>query len=248
MLDQNWMKEFTREYQKRVFEPYGIEYAINARVNTMNDELIKRMKQSGCREIRIGFETGDPKLRKEILNKPITDEQLINAFNLCHKYDIRGSAFAMLGIPRESHESIEKTLKMLAKLRPYLIRLTFLFPYYHTGIYEYCESNDLFRKDASHVDEFTISPLKFENLKDDEILKYKHMFPWYLNTVLNPEHADDYHGLINDFSKLSYKRFLDSNDDILSADEKISLRMQDLGVEHYRYFRNNLYYYQRWSP
>lgn len=249
MLDKPWMFSFTEKYKKRVFDRYGIEYAINARVNTMQDDLISRMSSSGCREIRIGFETGDPVQREKILNKPITDLQLMDAFNVCHKYGIRATAFAMLGIPNESHETIQKTLQLLSKLKPYLIRMTFLFPYYHTDIYDYCEKNKLFKQDWMHVDEFSVSPLKFKNLSDDEILKYKHMFPWYLNTImLQPEAAVKYKKLIAAFSKMPFEEFKNAKDKILETDETVSEEMSKSRTPHYRYFRNNLYYYQLLSP
>ncbi len=247
MLDQPWMMDYIKEYKQRIFNKHGIEYAINARVNTMQDEMIEGMSKSGCREIRIGFETGDPEQRKNILNKPISDEQLINAFDTCHKYNIRASAFSMLGIPGESHETIQKTLKLLARLKPYLIRMTFLFPYYHTAIHDHCKDNNLFRKNWMEVDEFTVSPLKFDKLTDDEILKYKHMFPWYLNTVMLPEsNAKQYKKLIEQFLPMSFEEFKNAKDKILEQDEKVSKEMSE--IPHYRYFRNNLYYYQLLSP
>ncbi len=249
MLDKSWMIQFVQEYKKRIYDKYKIEYAINARVNTMQEDLIKALSKSGCREIRIGFETGDPIQRETILNKPITDKQLENAFNVCQKYGIRSSAFAMLGIPGESHETIEKTLKLLAKLKPYLIRMTFLFPYYHTSIHDHCKENDLLKPNWMHVDEFTLSPLKFKNLTDDEILKYKHMFPWYMNTfMLSKEPSEKYKKLIESFQSLSFEQFKNAKNDILEKDEQISKAMQKNKIEHYRYFRNNLYYYQLWSP
>ncbi|MFH1420539.1 MAG: radical SAM protein [Candidatus Aenigmatarchaeota archaeon] len=249
MLDKEWMMSFVREYKKRIFDKYGIEYAINARVNTMTDDLIGEMAKSGCREIRIGFETGDPKLREEILNKPITDEQLISAFGLCHKHGIRGSAFTMLGIPQESHESIRKSVELLARLKPYLIRLTFLYPYYHTTIHDYCREHDLFKGGKLKSDVFSESPLVFKDLTDAQLLKYKHLFAWHINKVMLPrEQSNEYVEAIAFFDGMSYEEFLKASDAMLAMDEKLSEKMRALNLAHFRYFRRNLYYYQLWEP
>lgn len=249
MLDKKWMLDFTRNYKERIYDKYGVEYAINGRVNTIKDDLIEKMAESGCRELRIGFETGDPDLRKRVLSKPISDEQLINAFDVCHKYGIKPSAFAMLGVPQETHETVQKTLKLLARLKPYLVRMTFLTPFPHTEIYDYCKKNNLFKDRWEEIDQFTLSPLKFDSLTDEELLRYHNMFPWYLNmSMLDPHDAEKYESLIERFHSVQFLGNKELKDEILRTDDEISSKMYLEGVPHYRYFRNNLTYYQLLSP
>jgi len=245
MLYRDWMKEFARKYKERIYEKHHITYAINARVETMDEEVIALMAQSGCREIRIGFETGSFELRKNMLNKAITDEQLINAFALCNKYGIRTNAFAMIGIPGETHETISQTFRLLSILKPYLIRLTFLHPISHTAIYDYCQEHGLFKKGLSVIDQFTESPLRFDYISDADLLRYRLLFPWYLNTYL-PVEANRYSQLIESFRDMSYDelRKPGTSERVIEMDAEISSEMEGRNLPHYCYFKNNLYYFQ----
>ena len=245
MLYKDWMIEFTGKYEERIHQKYGITYAINARVETMDADVVSAMAQSGCREIRIGFETGSYDLRKKILNKAITDEQLINAFSLCDRYGIKTNAFAMIGIPGETPETISTTFRLLSKLKPYLIRLTFLHPIIYTEIYDYCERHNLFKSNSLMTDQFTESPLKLEHLSDEELLRYRLLFPWYLNTYL-PVEAARYTQLIQQFESLDYAALsqLHILQKIISLDKEISEELAGNSLPHYRYFQNNLYYFQ----
>jgi radical SAM superfamily enzyme YgiQ (UPF0313 family) len=245
MLYKDWMIEFSQKYKERIYEKYGVTYAINARVETMDKDVIEAMSKSGCREIRIGFETGSYELRKNILNKAITDEQLINAFLLCDRYGIKTNAFAMLGIPGETKESINTTFSLLSKLKPYLIRLTFLHPIIYTEIYDYCEKHALFKSGSSMTDQFTESPLKLENISDEDLLRYRILFPWYLNTYLSAE-AAKYSRLIEQFADMSYSKLSNQEtlQEIIKVDNGISAELESKHIPHYRYFQNNLYYFQ----
>lgn len=245
MLYKDWMIEFTQKYKERIYEKYHMTYAINARVETMYDEVMRLMAQSGCREIRIGFETGSFELRKNMLNKAITDKQLINAFALCDKYEIKSNAFAMLGIPGETHETVSKTFHLLSKLKPYLIRLTFLHPIPHTEIYDYCQEHNLFKSGRAMTDHFTESPLKFENISDEELLRYRLLFPWYLNIYL-PVEVERYSQLIDRFKDMSYDALAKPNTfkEVIKMDAQISEELERENMPHYCYFKDNLYYFQ----
>ncbi|MDI6641456.1 MAG: radical SAM protein [Elusimicrobiota bacterium] len=246
MLYKDWMMKFTQEYKERIFDKFGIQYAINARANTLDDELVAKMAKSGCREIRIGFETGNFKLRKEILNKPVTDEELKKAFNLCNKYGINSNAFAMIGIPGETHQTIRETIEMILELKPELIRMTFLYPYYNTAIYDYCKQRNLF-KGKKHRDVFSDSPLKFEDLSDVELLKYKVLFPWYLSREIAGKYKKKYAQLIDEFRDTSYEEFRkqETFEKIIKLDYEMSEKLTKENIPHYCYFQKNLYYFQK---
>jgi len=248
MLDRRWMFEFTQEYKSKIFDKYKIGYVMNGGVNTMTDDLVAVLSSSGCREIRIGLETGLSKLRKELLKKPISDSQLINAFELCHQYNIRPTAFVMLGIPKESHASIMKTLKLVVRVRPYLIRIAFLTPFYHTDIYDYCRKNNLLKDNWTTIDKFLLSPLKLRRISDKALYYYYHMFPWYLNEImLEWSHSKNYGQLIKKIKRKPFKNLEKLKDTILKCDVTISKHLQKKNIDHFKYFRNNLYYYQLWS-
>jgi len=236
---KQWMLKFCELYKERVLQKYNKRYIINSRANIMKEDVIKAMGESGCEEIRVGFETGNYLLRKDVLDKDITDEQLENAYNLCRKYNIRGSAFMMMGVPGETKDTVKDSIRMVAKCKPYIIRLTFLFPFEHTPIYQYCLDRNLFKYPEGHhyknFDYFTESSLVFKDLTDKEITRFKVMFPWFVNAW--GFNQDEYTWLLLKWWDGNFR-----NQEVLNNMYEDDAAMSELMTEsHYRFFDSNRY-------
>ncbi|KON26555.1 hypothetical protein AC481_06995, partial [miscellaneous Crenarchaeota group archaeon SMTZ-80] len=54
------------------------KWMANARLNTLDKEILREMKESGCMRIDVGVESGDPFVLKRV-KKEISNEQIINA-------------------------------------------------------------------------------------------------------------------------------------------------------------------------
>ncbi len=90
----------------------SFKWMANARVNTIDEEMLIAMKDSGCIRIDVGVESGDPSVRK-IAQKGITSEQIVTAHRLAKKVGIQIGTFAMVGNLGESMESVKMTAKLL---------------------------------------------------------------------------------------------------------------------------------------
>lgn len=242
-MDKKWMTEFAESYAEKILKPFGIKYAINCRASFLDDNLARLFAASGCLEVRIGFETGNEKLREEILKKPVSNADLIKAFAACDKYGVHTNAFSMMGIPGETKESVQDTVDMIFRLKTYLIRMTFLYPYAHTKIYDFCIENKLFKNYAVHEDSFTESPLKFERLDNAEIFCCRFLFPWYVNVKWfgsEPE-GKMYKEAIANFEKRKFSELKESILEIVEKDKELSGKCKR---PHYCYFQGNMYYFQ----
>lgn len=134
-LDKKWLREFTAKYPKEI----GMPYVANGRVETMDEEVVKMLKDSDCAEIKIGVEVGNEKLRKKILNRHMTNEQIINVFSLCKKYGLPATSFNMVGLPYETEENIRETITLNKKIKPLRMGVSVFRPYPGTEIYELCK-------------------------------------------------------------------------------------------------------------
>lgn len=92
-----------------ILKKYNLIWACQSRVNTINEKLIKIMKESGCVQIDFGVESGSQRILDDIIGKGITVEQAISAFNLAKKYKLRTFANFMIGLPTENYEDLRKT-------------------------------------------------------------------------------------------------------------------------------------------
>lgn len=86
-----------------------------ARVNTINFELLQKMKEAGCVSITYGLETGSERVLKD-LKKGSTLEEAINAVKLTRKAGISAASGFMLGNPTDDIKSIKETIYFAKKL------------------------------------------------------------------------------------------------------------------------------------
>ena len=112
-----------------------ITWDIRARVDTVDQELLKMMKQAGCQRIHYGVEAGTEKILS-ILRKGITLKQIRNAFEWSKKIGIETLAYFIIGSPQETREDIEETIKLAKKLKPDYANFSIMTPYPATDIYK----------------------------------------------------------------------------------------------------------------
>ncbi len=110
-------------------------WGCSSRVNTIDEESVKKMKESGCIWMEFGIETGSQKILN-LIKKGTTLEQARNAIKLTKKYKIETSAAFMIGNIGETKEDIEKTISFMKELDPDYLSLSILAPYPGTESYE----------------------------------------------------------------------------------------------------------------
>lgn len=87
----------------------------NARVNTVDREMLQAMRDAGCVRIDLGVESGDPAVRR-ICKKAVTTRQIINAHRDAHASGISTGTFLMVGNLGESFASIRMTARLMKDL------------------------------------------------------------------------------------------------------------------------------------
>ena len=236
-----WWIDFCRQYRERLYLKYAIEFCANGRINLMTQSIIKAMVEAGCRECRMGFESGSFRVRKEILDKPITDEKMEEIYGLCHKYGLRTTSFTMIGIPTETDDEIWDTIRMTAKLKPFLIRLSFCYPFENTRLWFFAKEKNLIKEDMLYKQHgyFEESVFKLP-VGTQKLMAYRHLFPWYVNTLMidDEELLKDYKDSIEcykdaDFNNPQIKQ------QVIDTDKKLSSKCG--AIAHFCYFGNGYF-------
>ena len=111
-----------------------IKWDVRTRVNVVNEDLLRNMKEAGCERIHFGVETGNPRVVKE-LQKGTSIKQVEQAFELCKKYKIKTLAYFMMGNPTETMEDVIDTLNVSRRIKPDFMQMTILSPFPATQIY-----------------------------------------------------------------------------------------------------------------
>jgi radical SAM superfamily enzyme YgiQ (UPF0313 family) len=119
-----------------ILRRHDIIWGCQSRVNTIDEEMIKVMKWSGCRQIDFGVESGSQRVLDEIIQKKITIEQVMKAFDLARKYHIRTLANFMIALPTETLDEFELTKKLADRIKADVYIFSIATPLPGTKLYD----------------------------------------------------------------------------------------------------------------
>ncbi len=172
-LDKAWFREFSAEYKKKIKLPYDC----NLRPNLVNDEIVSLLSDSGCAQVRMGIESGNDFIRNKVLNRNITEKQLTDAFELCHRAGLKIYSYNMLGLPFEDIDKMLETVRINAVLPTSANQVTIFYPYEKTPLYDVCINNKLISGSAESVTDYSRSTmLKFGLITQNQIIFMQRYF------------------------------------------------------------------------
>lgn len=153
---------------------------IRARVDTVDELILKKLKLAGCVRIHFGVEAGTEKILK-VLNKGIKLDQAKQAFQAARKMGIETLAYFMVGAPTENEEDILQTIKFAKALKPDYAHITILTPYpatriYHQALAEGVIKNDYWQEFAQNPQQGVVTQYWEKELSKDELFNFLNKF------------------------------------------------------------------------
>lgn len=118
-----------------IFKKYGLIWGCQSRVDSINEDLIKIMKDAGCVQVDFGIESGSQRILDDVMGKQITIEQVMNAMRLAKKYGLRTLANFMIGLPTETYEDLRMTEKLADRIKADVNIFTIATPLPGTRLY-----------------------------------------------------------------------------------------------------------------
>ena len=92
---------------------FDLSWGANTRVDNINETLLKTAKQSSCKQVTFGWESGNQRIL-DILNKKVKVQQNIDSIKLCEKVNINASGTVMIGNPTETIDEMGDTYNFIA--------------------------------------------------------------------------------------------------------------------------------------
>jgi radical SAM superfamily enzyme YgiQ (UPF0313 family) len=83
------------------------------------------MRDADCAGLVLTPETGSQRVRNEVLNKKVYDEQIIQAYRLCHEIGLPTQANIMLGSPTETDADLDLSVALIKKIQPHFMNLSY---------------------------------------------------------------------------------------------------------------------------
>ncbi len=112
------------------------------RADSLDEDLSRFMKKSGCIELIFGVESGDQEILNKVIGKKLKLDAVIKAAEACKKAKVKSHAFFVIGLPGEKIENIKKSLDfalMLRKRYGTSPKLSIATPLIGTRLYNICK-------------------------------------------------------------------------------------------------------------
>jgi len=122
-------------------------WSFKSRVQNINEELVRTVKECGCERIHFGIETHTDQSLKR-LKKGITVQQIKNAVDLCYRYKINSVGSFMINLPGDTLEEIHERFRFAERLRLDYAQFAVMIAYSHTAIFDEGVQLGLWDKDV----------------------------------------------------------------------------------------------------
>jgi len=110
------------------------------RGDTMTEEKLKAMYDSGCRQIHLGVETGSQRML-DWCKKNETVEQVEHALVTAHKCGLGVKAGVLVGLPTETQADVDMTAAFLKRTQPEEVIVSIFVPYPGCNVFHAPEKN-----------------------------------------------------------------------------------------------------------
>ncbi len=148
----------------------GVTWSCNAKANVSRDAL-KVMRDNGLRLLLVGYESGNQQILHNI-KKGMRVEVARRFTKDCHDLGIKIHGTFILGLPGETKETIQETIKFAREINPHTMQVSLAAPYPGTFLYKQAVENGwLDTSNAELVDEHGVqlAPLSYPHLSHSEI-------------------------------------------------------------------------------
>ncbi len=113
------------------------------KVNHTDLELFQLMKQSGCKRVGFGVESGDEQILKRVVKKSQTFDQVRGAFKNAKRAGLQTMGFFIFGMPHETEATMESTIQFALELDPDLANFMIAAPYPGTELWKLVEKEGI---------------------------------------------------------------------------------------------------------
>jgi radical SAM superfamily enzyme YgiQ (UPF0313 family) len=175
-LDPKWIREFSRRYPDEI----GLPFSCMVRANFIDDEVVSDLKKAGCHRIMMGIEAGNERLRNEILNRRMSDREILDAARIIRSSGIRLVTANILAVPGGTLDNDWETVDLNIRARSNYGSASILQPFPGTKIHRTAEVMGLLEDD--HVAALSdggfgyASTLKIGDRRDQRQVENLHKF------------------------------------------------------------------------
>lgn len=173
IINKKWTFKFCERFKKEI----GLQFEVQVRVNHIDEEIVRALKNAGCVWALYGVESGNEEIRRDLLKRDISDAQILNVAALFRKYKIRTMSVNMLGLPDERFENALETLDLNIKCIPHYAWNSIYQPYPKTHLAQYAIDKGYFKGDVNQFNRSFLYGTSLMEMRDiQRIIRLHYLF------------------------------------------------------------------------
>lgn len=151
-------REFTIKFCNQLLKQNKkYHWAGYTRVDLVDEKLLKLMSKAGCYSLTFGIESGDEKIRNEVVLKRFSNKKIIDTIKLCNRYHIEANGFFMFGHPTEKPINLLKTIDFVLQNDFKIIGVSIATPFPGSLLWQYALKEKIV--DSKFIDNFALGKL-----------------------------------------------------------------------------------------
>jgi radical SAM superfamily enzyme YgiQ (UPF0313 family) len=165
----------------------GLPFVVNSHVKALDPRVAAALARAGCRILKLGIESGSERVRKEVLQRFMSNADVLATVAAAEEHGLHTSGFVMVGLPYETRAERWETVDLLARSGIGRFRTSLFFPFPGTESHRLAVAGGFVdpAKAASLTDFTESSCLDFgedENLFVDKLAT---CMPWFVTSRLD---------------------------------------------------------------
>lgn len=187
--NEPWLKEFSGKYRREI----GVPYKCFLNLESINETTLRHLKESSCGEIQIGVQSINPEIRRSVLGRYYTNEQVAQAVDLLRESGIPFLLDHLLGIPGQTEKDLVDTVKFYLDHPGGFLNVYWLLYFAGHDIVRIAREQGVI--DDQYIKSLETSPFPGTNIDRDEVhprrlFKYQNLmwcfnnFPHFLTRII----------------------------------------------------------------
>ncbi len=147
---------------------------------TLNENLLDKMKKSGCRNLNFAIESGSQYVLDNIIKKPLNLKKVKPLVKYAQNIGLNVGIFLVVGMPYETEEQIWDSFRLAEELEVFTPHISIATPYPGSELYEICKEKRYLRADFTlddlYIKSFAIKTEEFDEIKLKKIISQAQKF------------------------------------------------------------------------
>jgi radical SAM superfamily enzyme YgiQ (UPF0313 family) len=217
----------------------GVPFVVNAHVKKLDPAVAAALARAGCRILKLGVESGSPRVRRDVLQRYMRDDDILGTSALAEEHGLHTSGFVMVGLPTETHAERWETVDLLARALLGRFRVSRFFPFPGTVSYRMSlEAGQIDPERMATLTDFTESScLSFGAEEDLFVDKLATCMAWFVNARLDryslAPSAERYRPLADRVLRMESAEWEAFRSEVRAVDAEISDAAARAGELHY---------------